>query len=259
MNALFRCGDVVLRVGRTTADPALAHELATVLAGHGVPVLRAQHGCAGWYGGFGVSAWEYVPAESGPIGWEAVGAAVRRVHSIPADVIPDEYPVPSPTTFPWWDFDGLLADVQPDIDVEALAGLRRAVEHHRGWTAKVTAESLICHGDVHPGNVLQSSSGPLVIDWDLMCRAPAAWDHAMLITYAERWGGDPSVYAQFTTGYGRSYGDDELALALGQLRNVAATLMRVRAGRTDARAAVEAERRLRYWRGDPDPPIWQSQ
>jgi hypothetical protein len=35
--------------------------------------------------------------------------------------------------------------------------------------------------------------------------------------------------------------------------------MRVRAGRTDPVARAEAERRLRYWRGEQDAPVWQSQ
>jgi hypothetical protein len=36
-------------------------------------------------------------------------------------------------------------------------------------------------------------------------------------------------------------------------------LMRVRAGATDALAAAEAERRLRWWRGDPSAPTWHTQ
>jgi hypothetical protein len=38
-----------------------------------------------------------------------------------------------------------------------------------------------------------------------------------------------------------------------------ATLMRVRAGLSDERAAEEAENRLRWWRGDPDAPCWTPQ
>jgi len=44
---------------------------------------------------------------------------------------------------------------------------------------------------------------------------------------------------------------------LAELRLLIATLMRVRAGRTDAAAAREADRRLRYWNGDIDAPQWQ--
>ena len=46
-----------------------------------------------------------------------------------------------------------------------------------------------CHGDVHPGNVLPTAEGPVLIDWDLRCRAPIGWDHCALMTWAERWDG----------------------------------------------------------------------
>lgn len=42
-----------------------------------------------------------------------------------------------------------------------------------------------------------------------------------------------------------------------RLRLLAATLMRLEAGRDDEAAATEAQRRLRWWRGDPDAPMWR--
>jgi hypothetical protein len=104
-----------------------------------------------------------------------------------------------------------------------------------------------------------TADGPVLIDWDLMCTAPRGWDHAMLLTLAERWGGDPGAYPAFAAGYGASLADDTATRRYSELRNVAATLMRVRAGRTDPTARNEAERRLRFWRGDPGAPQWQAQ
>ena len=66
------------------------------------------------------------------------------------------------------------------------------------------------------------------------------------------------MYDAFARGYGRSMRGDPVTESLADLRLVAATLMRVRAGRTDPVAAAEAERRLRYWRGDPDAPVWTA-
>jgi thiamine kinase-like enzyme len=153
----------------------------------------------------------------------------------------------------------MLADVADDLDLAAHEALRTTIDRNRGWTDSVRRAPVLCHGDVHPGNVLMSGSGALLVDWDLMCVASPAWDHAMLTTYAGRWGGDPRSYAAFAEGYGRSLADDELTQTLGTLRNVAATIMRVRAGRTDPAAAEEAARRLRWWRGDPDAPAWRAQ
>ena len=123
----------------------------------------------------------------------------------------------------------------------------------------MSTDAVVCHGDVHPGNVLMTLAGPVLLDWDLLCHAHPGWDHAMLLTLAERWGGDPAVYPAFAAGYGRSLVDDRAAATFGRLRNVAATLMRVRAGRTDPSAGDEAERRLRHWRGDADAPPWTAQ
>jgi hypothetical protein len=79
------------------------------------------------------------------------------------------------------------------------------------------------------------------------------------MTWTERWGGQVGIYESFAEGYGRSFRNDELGEAIAELRLVAATLMRVRAGRTNPAAAAEAELRLRYWRGDGDAPQWHAQ
>jgi Ser/Thr protein kinase RdoA (MazF antagonist) len=210
-------------------------------------------------GGLAATCWVALAGEHGAIDWRAVGEIVRRVHRLGDGDIPSGYPVPSPTTFPWWDFDGMLADAGDQIDAAARAGLEAAIDAGREWTHMPPAATVICHGDVHPGNVMMTAGGPVLLDWDLMCRAPAAWDHAMLLTLLERWGGDPDAYQSFAEGYGVSMIEDRVAERLATLRNVAATLMRVRAGRTDPAARAEAERRLRYWRGDPDAPTWNAQ
>ena len=187
------------------------------------------------------------------------GDVVVRVGrpSAPAD-LPGGYPVPPPTAFPWWDFEALMADVGDEIDAGARAGLDEAIVRNAEWR-RLDGAHVVCHGDVHPGNVVMTADGPVLIDWDLMCTAPAGWDHAMLLTLAERWGGDPGAYPAFAGGYGKSMADDGAARRFAELRNVAATLMRVRAGRTDPLARAEAKRRLRYWRGDPDAPAWRAQ
>jgi hypothetical protein len=47
--------------------------------------------------------------------------------------------------------------------------------------------------------------------------------------------------------------------AFAELRLVAATLMRVRAGLDQPAAAAEARRRLRYWAGERYAPVWRAQ
>jgi Ser/Thr protein kinase RdoA (MazF antagonist) len=35
----------------------------------------------------------------------------------------------------------------------------------------------LCHGDIHPDNVIMTADGPRLIDWTFSIRAPAALDH----------------------------------------------------------------------------------
>lgn len=259
MNAIYASGDVVLRVGRASAPAAAAHRLAALLLDRGVSIGPPIEGLSVDRDGFAVTGWERIRPANRAVDWEAVGSTVRRVHEIEPSEIPGDYPVPPPSGFPWWDFDALVAEVANRLDSGALAGLTAAIDRRRGWKAMVDHDAVVCHGDVHPGNVLMTADGPVLIDWDLLCEAHPAWDHAMLTTYADRWGGDAGVYPAFSSGYGRDLGDDPVATTVAELRNVAATLMRVRAGSTDESARAEAERRLRYWRGDPDAPVWTAQ
>lgn len=259
MNAIYVCGDEVVRVGRATAPAAASHALAAVLAEHGVPTTAPVVGHAADLDGFAATGWGRIRDGGGPIDWEAVGAAVARIHTIDPSELPAAYPVPSPVTFPWWDFDEMLDSLHEHIDADALAGLTRTIRSGQNWRDDVEHGAVVCHGDVHPGNVLATSDGPVLIDFDLLCFAPPGWDHAMLTTFASRWGGDADVYPAFARGYGRSLVDDELTVTVASLRNVAATLLRVRAGVTDPDARAEAEQRLRFWRGDPAAPQWRAQ
>jgi aminoglycoside phosphotransferase (APT) family kinase protein len=259
MNALFAAGDeVVLRIGRPTVDAAAAVWLAAWLGARGITVPRFAHDEPFVVGDLTVLA-QVREHPVGTIDWAAVGAMVATLHSLSTEEIDEvsaHYPTPWCASFPWWDFDAMLADVGLEIDLPALAGIERAVALG-DWTSKVD-RVVLCHGDVHPGNVIATSAGPVLLDWDLVCLGPAAWDHGPLLRWTERWGGATGSYESFAKGYGRSFRGDDVAEALSELRLVAATLMRVRAGRTDPAAADEAERRLRYWRGDPGAPLWNA-
>ena len=145
----------------------------------------------------------------------------------------------------------------PDLGAAERSALATAVDRVSTWRETATAApQVVCHGDVHPGNVVPTAAGPVLLDWDLRCLAPAGWDHAALLTWPTRWNGTAGMYEAFVDGYGMSLRGESAAECLAELRLVVATIMRVKAGRTNAEAAIEAERRLRYWRGDPDAPRW---
>lgn len=260
MNAIFRCDDVVLRVATPTAPASVSIELAEMLAEEGLRVPRPMRTDALVLDGFAVTAWEHVRSVNAAIDWQAVGAMVAQVQQLPIESLPVGLPRPSPTDFPWWDHEALLREVGSLIDSPAVAGIRAAVERHAGWRDFVGSPDLVvCHGDVHPGNVIMDDDGPVLIDWDLLCLAPRGWDHAPLMTWTERWGGAEGVYDAFAHGVGWDGRGDRHAEAFAELRLVAATLMRWKVAAANPDARAEAERRLAYWRGDPDAHQWSAQ
>ena len=260
MNGIFTAGDgVLLRVSCPTAPASQAIWLASVLGRLGLrvprylrdePVVNEDHAV------FAIGVVE----ESGPVDWRAVGEMIAVLHRIDRSEVSSGYPVPYCGAFPWWDFASLMGEVGADLDTRSRTGIAAAIE--RGLpllNEQRTRASVLCHGDVHPGNVIQSADGPVILDWDLLCFGPTAWDHAPMMTWTERWGGEPGTYEAFAQGYGWSLRGDPVAEAIAELRLVAATLMRVRAARSNPAAADEAELRLRYWRGEFDAPRWQAQ
>jgi Ser/Thr protein kinase RdoA (MazF antagonist) len=259
MNALYTCGDVIVRVGRTNAPAETAVVLAHHLADAGIPVPVPASERAVVVGELSVTAWHRIESSGAPVDWATVGRSVARLHGFPPQTLPAGVPLPLPTSFPWWRFDAMLDDAGPDLDAPARAGLRAAIERHRGWLDPDRDELVVCHGDVHPGNVMMTADGVVLLDWDLLCLGPRGWDHAPMMTWATRWGGRVGEYESFAAGYGRSMRGDRQAEAIAELRLVAATLMRVLATRRDPAAEQEAARRLQFWRGESDAPQWTAQ
>jgi Phosphotransferase enzyme family len=259
MNGIFTAGDVMLRVSRPSAPPQAAISLAAALARRGLrvpkyvrdqPYLTADHAV------FAIGMIE----EAGAIDWSEVGEMIARLHRVQRSELPLEYPTPFGGDFPWWDFDSLLERVREGLDPQSRAAIDAAIRRDLPLLNERRGDrSVVCHGDVHPGNVIQSVDGPVLLDWDLLCVGPPAWDHAPLMTWTQRWGGRPGIYEAFAQGAGGSLRHDPVAEAIAELRLVAATLMRVRAALSDPAAREEAELRLRYWRGESDAPQWHAQ
>jgi len=259
MNASYAAGDVVVRVGRPTAPAGAAYDLADALRDLGIAVPAPAAGRPVESDGELVAtAWERVAA-GGPADWRRVGEMVGRLHRARPSVVAGDYPTPSPASLPWWHFDGLLEQARPLVDDAAYAGLADAAARHRDWMERAADPDsfVLCHGDVHPANVVFSPGGPVLLDWDLLTLAPPAWDHAPLRAMVARWGVDPAAYREFAAVAADDLGDGSVADSVTTLRAVAATLMRVLAEGPDRGDDSEAERRLRFWRGDPNAPTWR--
>jgi tRNA A-37 threonylcarbamoyl transferase component Bud32 len=78
----------------------------------------------------------------------------------------------------------------------------------------------LCHGDLHPGNVIMTANGPRIVDWTFAMRAPAAYDlarcHILLAEQAPEIVDDPerprAVNAATQAEYARLAGTSRAAL-----------------------------------------------
>lgn len=256
-NGVFLSGDTILRVGVVTAPIGTALAFAERLSAAGISVARpARPDWLEFAGGLAVSAWKPIDFDpDAPVDWQRVGQMVASVHDIDPTTV--DHPLPFCGDFPWWDFS--TVSVETDDDPDAAHVLRSVEERSRWWYDSArSGEMVLLHGDVHPGNVLVTRSGPVLIDWDLLCIGPREWDHAPLMTWTDRWGGAAGIYEAFAAGYARPI-DRAMADALAERRLLAATLMRRRRARLDPVHRPEADRRMQYWRGDPDAPLWTAQ
>jgi Ser/Thr protein kinase RdoA (MazF antagonist) len=79
----------------------------------------------------------------------------------------------------------------------------------------------LCHGDLHPGNVIMTAEGPRLIDWTAPVRGPAALDlgfsHNILTELAPTLVDDPerprALNAALQSEYARLAGTSPAALA----------------------------------------------
>ena len=98
MNAIYRSGDVVLRVSEPSAPAVASIELAEMLLDRGLAVTRPMRTDVVESKGLSATAWEYVPKSNSAIDWQSVGKLVRRTHDIAASDLPVAYPLPRPAT-----------------------------------------------------------------------------------------------------------------------------------------------------------------
>jgi spectinomycin phosphotransferase len=125
--------------------------------------------------------------------WIEFGAALKRIHSVPVPVALIER-IQSETYSPRWReiVKAALTRVETDIfDDPVAAELAAFLKIKRGeildlveraerlaQTLQAQApESVVCHADLHAGNILIDAAGALyLVDWDTLIRAPKERD-----------------------------------------------------------------------------------
>jgi Ser/Thr protein kinase RdoA (MazF antagonist) len=259
-NQVFRAGDAVVRVAPPSADASSQVTLARWLASEGFPVA-APLTDAEEIGGAQVSVWEYIQADDRPIDFRQLGEVVARLHRVAPARVADVVTLPFCGDAAWLAIEEnlALAEAANVVDAAGIAVLRKECVRLRGWRERARPEMpVVCHGDVHPRNVLMRRDEVVIIDWDAICLGPPAWDHAPLMTWADRWGGAAASYPDFARGYGAHLRESPLAQELATLRLLAPTLNIILGSVSDAAYAAEAQVRMRYWLGDPSAPAWTA-
>ncbi|MEU4563948.1 aminoglycoside phosphotransferase family protein [Actinoplanes sp. NPDC023936] len=115
-------------------------------------------------------------------------------------------------------------DAGPYAEQARILLAARAHDIHR-WladsdrlVAELPADWVLTHGEPHPGNILRTATGPLLIDWDTVAVAPPERDLWMLtgrfatLIGAQPDPGDEAVLARYTERTGRAVSAGGLAL-----------------------------------------------
>ena len=128
----------------------------------------------------------------------------RAVHKTP--------PPPGVPTLRGW-MDAWLGSAGGTLPAPIAPGILALVE-------RLQPADELCHGDLHPGNVIMTAEGPRLIDWTGTVRAPAAYDlgisHILLTELAPEIADDPerprAVNAAVQCEYARLAGLSPAAL-----------------------------------------------
>jgi len=257
---VFRADDLVLRVSQNRGDVATQVGLVSWLSDQGVPAL-CPIADPFTVDGLTVTIWEFIDGHQ-EIDYRQLGGAVSALHRLGPASVAEHVALPWCGDATWLDLDANIGAAAESgvVGGDDIAVLRAAAREMAGWQEMARQEHLVvCHGDVHPQNVLMRDDVLLILDWDSICLGPAAWDHAALLTWAERWGGDERDYAAFAAGYGTDLRNSAPAQLLARVRLLAPTINMIAKGGSSARHADEARLRMRYWRGELRPPPWTPQ
>lgn len=146
---------------------------------------------------------------------------------------------------------GTDGDADRALLAEQLGRLRPA------WEQAIGAGGLVVvHGDLHPGNVLDTPTGPVLADLELAGRGPAAYDLAPAVVAVRRYDAAPDTLSEFLAGYGAALPPPEELEPMVELYELWVTAWAVANRRLDAAHEDEARLRLARWRAGASTRPW---
>ncbi|MGE5689214.1 MAG: phosphotransferase enzyme family protein [Pseudomonadota bacterium] len=165
-------------------DDPLVREvrIAAWLAARGLPAVRPSELVAPGphaHDGHRVTFWELIaPVEGVPLDARAAGQGLRAIHEALT-----EYPEPLPFLEPGAEIRSILARLTT-LAPDDTALLERELERVEAAVAELGRPRQPVHGDAHSFNVVQTSRGPIWLDFEDACVGAREWDLAALVAHA---------------------------------------------------------------------------
>ena len=181
-----------------------------------------------------------------------LGTLIRRFHSLPP---------PPDGVLPRFDPIGNIRhrlDHADGLGREDRRLLRSLCDEAEAQLAGIDfAESFgPIHGDAHIGNVIHSSAGPVLSDFDSTCIGPRTWDLVPVLLGPRRFGDPPEHVDQFLTAYGSNLPTRDQIDVLLRIRELQLVASVVPVLRSNPGVVGEFHRRLRSVRDDDDHTRW---
>jgi hypothetical protein len=257
-NAVFRLvhEPVVVRI---VGSLAMRHRVEKVvrvagwLADHGVPAARLLPGLDQpiHAGGHVATLWELVPQGGPPPTGGDLARLLRQLHGLPMP----------PFELPGW---APLDDVRRRLaDAEELNAADRRFLEERCAEAQARLDELefplpagVLHGDAHLGNLIPTTDGPVLCDFDSSCFGPPEWDLTPLPVGVRRFGHPRPWHRQLAGDYGFDVTEWSGFAVLREVRELKLTTSVLPILRSNPDVRVELRRRLAAFRSGDTTERW---
>ncbi|MFD8567749.1 phosphotransferase enzyme family protein [Streptomyces sp. NPDC059639] len=247
-NAVFGAGDLVVKVGRSAEQaPELLDRarrevaVASYLAEHGVPAVRAAKDEALVVDGHPVTLWHRVPAVVRPAEPRDLAELLKLVHALP---VPAGFELPRRE---------LLGGVErwlrlagDAIDPADADYLRERRDGFASAAAALTPRLPVgpIHGDALPRNVHIGPEGPVLVDLETFSVDLREHDLVVMALSRDRYGMPAAAYDGFVEAYGWDVREWEGCAVLRGARETASCAWVAQHAPGNPKALVEFRRRV---------------
>ncbi|MEV4192149.1 phosphotransferase enzyme family protein [Streptomyces toxytricini] len=256
-NAVFRTGDLVVKVGREAALLERAErELAVAawLEQAGIPAVRAAEPAARLVAGHPVTVWHRLPDAVRPAGPADLAQLLRQLHALPAP----------PFALPARDLLGgverwlrLAGDAVDPADAAYLRARRDAYADEVAALAPCLPPGPI-HGDALPRNVHAGPDGPVLVDLETVSADLREHDLVVMALSRDRYGLPDTAYDEFTAAYGWDVRDWEGCAVLRGARETASCAWVAQHAPANPRALAEFRHRVASLRTADTAARWRA-